>query len=175
MNGSEPIDQVPTSLYLVRRAEALLGTLHFFAAPRGDHVTRRLQFLAQIDFWEWEIDNLIYSFTNLDDRARTWESARHAEAKLHKFGVVVDAKIIRRVQWRGRRGWRLDQRPSRVAPADLLAETIDAWNALVDLSEAQFVRPMLEKADRFNIRTRRDLQALKKTLPGLAPAPEEPA
>ncbi len=172
MNASDQIDEVRTSLYLVRRAEALLGTLRFFAAPSGDHVTRRLQFLAQVDFWEWEIDNLIYSFTNLEERARTWESARHAEAKLHKFGVVVDAKVISRVQWRGRRGWRLNQRPSRVAPADLLAETIDMWNALVDLAEAQFVRPMLKKAERFNIQMRHDLQSLKKKMPALSAADE---
>ena len=57
-------NQPRSSLYLVLRAEALLGSLKFFISET-DSVRRRVQFLAQSDFWEWEIDNLIYSFTNL--------------------------------------------------------------------------------------------------------------
>ena len=168
MKAAEQHDVARTSLYLVRRAEALLATLRFFAATKGDALTRRLQFLAQVDFWEWEIDNLIYSFTNLEERSRTWASPRHAEAKLHQIGVVVDAKVILRVHWR--RGWRVDEQTRRVAPVDLLAETVEAWNALVDLAEGHFVRPMQKQAERFNIQTRRDLQGLKKKMPELGPA-----
>ena len=81
-----------TSFYLVRRAEALLGALRFFDAPQ--HGPRRLlQFLAQSDFWEWELDNLIYSFTNLAERQETWRSTRSAVIKLGQLGIAMDMSI----------------------------------------------------------------------------------
>src|SRR5687768_10422755 len=88
-----------TSLYLVLRAEALTGALKFFLAPMSDK-RRRLQFLAQSDYWEWEIDNLIFSFTNLAERQKTWTDSRTQLDKLYKLGVPVDVKMLKEVRWR---------------------------------------------------------------------------
>lgn len=161
-------DEARTSLYLVRRAEALIGALKFFADDAGHRTfERRLQFLAQSDFWEWELDNLIYSFDSLAERSRTWESSTAALHKLGRLGVVVDAKVVRRVRWRGG-AWRVTHATRRVAPAALLREAVELWNALVDRAEAEFVAPMRKRADRFNINALRDLKHLQKRVPGPA-------
>jgi len=156
-----------TSLYLVRRAEALIGALKFFASGR-DATVRRLQFFAQSDFWEWEIDNLIYSFENLAERSASWATSAAAVGKLGRLGVVVDARVARRVRWH--HGWQVTGTQRRVAPVDLLREAVDLWNALVDRVEEQFVAPMRRKADKYNIQTVRDLNRLRKRMPVLGGA-----
>lgn len=161
-SAAEP-EQVRTSLYLVRRAEALIGALKFFANDVGNATERRLQFLAQSDFWEWELDNLAYSFETLAERSRTWASGAAATRKLNQLGVVVDAKIVRRVKWHG--GWRVREDRRRVAPAELLREAVELWNGLIDRVEVQFVAPMRENADRYNIQTVRHLGHLRKSVP----------
>lgn len=159
-------DQVRTSLYLVRRAETLIGALKFFANDGGNATERRLQFLAQSDFGEWELDNLVYSFESLAERSRTWETSAAALQKLGRLGIAVDAKVVRKVRWRG--DWRVRAETRRVAPVDLLREAVDLWNGLVDRVEAQFVAPMRAKADKFNIQTLRHLGHLRKRMPEFA-------
>jgi hypothetical protein len=156
-------EQSRTSLYLVLRAEALLGALRFFNdSERND---RAFHFLAQIDYWEWEVDNLIYSFTNLVDRSRTWESPTAAMRKLESLGIAVSTKVIHRVRWQSR--WKRQQEHRRVAPVSLLRVTIDLWNALIDTAEVRFIEPMRENAERFNMQVARDLRRLRKTMPEL--------
>lgn len=152
-----------TSFYLVRRAEALLSALRFFDSPQ--QASRRLlQFLAQSDFWEWELDNLIYSFTNLAERQETWRSTRSALLKLGQLGIALDAKMLKQVSWRGGR-WRVELGGRRVAPVELLAEVLDVWTRLLDAAEARFIVPMREKAEKWNIQARHDLSALRRTMP----------
>jgi Cu2+-containing amine oxidase len=170
---SDDREEVRTSLYLVRRAEALLGTLKFFSNPSGNPVGRRLVFLAQVDFWEWEMENLIYSFTNFAERSLTWQSPEHVKEKLWALGVVADEKLSGRVRWR-RGMWRVREEGRRVAPAELLAETVDAWNTLVDQAETHFIRPVREKMLRYNIQGLTSLQHLKKKMPELEMAQDEP-
>lgn len=161
-------EQVRTSFYLTRKAEALLGALRFFTEAKAP-LHRRLQFLAQSDFWEWEIDNLIYSFTNLQERSKTWQSSDHAIRKLSAMGIVVDVKVARKVRWRPRSThWQHKDSTRRVAPAELLKETIDLWNRLVDLADEHFVTSMRENAEKWNIRTATSLRYLKRQMPELA-------
>jgi hypothetical protein len=173
MSTTDDREEVRTSLYLVRRADALLGAVHFFLKEQGNPMARRLVFLAQIDFWEWEMENLIYSFTNFAERSRSWQSPEHVRDKLWQIGVVADAKVSGRVRWR-RGMWRVHEEGRRVAPVDLLAETVRAWNQLIDLCETHFVRKFRDKIERFNIQARTDLQHLKKKMPELEPAHDEP-
>jgi hypothetical protein len=160
-------EQVRTSFYLTRKAEALLGVLRFFAEPMAP-LHRRLQFLAQSDFWEWEIDNLVYSFTNLQERSKTWQSSDHAMRKLGAMGVVIDVKVARRVRWRPlTRHWQHKDSTRRVAPVELLKETINLWNQLVDLADERFVASMRENAKKWNIQAATSLRHLKKQMPDL--------
>lgn len=154
-----------TSLYLVRRAEALLGALQFFRKGGGDTVSRRLRFLAQSDFWEWEMENLIYSFVNLAERARTWDADEFAVRKLGHLGIKLDAKLVKSARWRG--DWRIETNTQRVAPVELLQQVIDLWNELLALCEGHFVQPMQDKAKKYGIETRKDLKHLCKSMPDL--------
>jgi hypothetical protein len=158
-------EHLRTSFYLTRKAEALLGVLRFFHEPRSP-LHRRLQFLAQSDFWEWEIDNLIYSFTNFQERSKTWRSSDRAIRKLGALGVVVDAKVARKVRWRLEH-WQHKDATRRVAPVEMLKEVIDVWNSLVDEVEALLVAPMRENAEKWNIQTVTSLRHLKKGMPEL--------
>lgn len=163
---TEQTRQLRTSLYLVNRADALLGALKFFLNTAGDSRERRLQFLVQSDFWEWEIDNLIYSFTNFAERKQTWESGHAAKQKLTKLGLVLDAKLVKRVRWRDR--WQLQTHTSRVAPAAMLRDVIDVWNELVRVTESEFVTPFRDNAKKWNIDTRLDLKSLRKEMPNIS-------
>ena len=156
-------EQFQSSLYLVRRAEALLGALRFFSAPAANALERRFQFLAQNDFWEWEVENLIYSFTSFAERSKTWQTSQHAIEKVGQLGIAIDAKLAERIRWHG--GWQIREKTHRVAPMDLLAEVITEWNHLIDLAEAAFIEPMRKNAEKFNIQTRKDLMELRKSLP----------
>ena len=166
-----------TSLYLIRRADALLGALRFFSVSTGDTTRRRLQFLAQSDFWEWEIDNLIYSFTNLAERRETWRSPHATREKLGQLGIVVNAKILRNARWRsngsrrypvrGAGEWKVTQTGERIAPVALLKQVIDEWNLVINLVETQFIAPMRKDVERWNIQTRKDLSSLRKQMPKL--------
>jgi hypothetical protein len=174
MNGLNTNDANKTSLYLVRRTDALLGALRMFCESR-DANRRRLQFLAQSDFWEWEMDNLIYSFTNLSERQKTWRSREATTAKLAGLDIAVNAKLIRKAFWRHNSGqtekklgrWKITNENTRVAPVALLQEVVNVWNQLIELVSAEFVEPMQKSVVRFNIQTRRDLTSMRKTMPEL--------
>lgn len=156
-------EQKKTSFYLLRRAEALLGAVRFFRNEGASAPQRQLRFLAQSDFWEWEMENLIYSFTSFAERARTWRTAEAANQKLLAIGIVVDAKVVKSARWRGE--WRLRQRDERVAPVEMLRQTIDEWNLLIREVEARFVTPMAKIATRYNVQTVRNLGHLLKNMP----------
>lgn len=160
---TERYDSQRTSLYLVRQADALLGALRLFTVVNGNAKPRRLQFLAQSDFWEWEIDNLIYSFTTLAERQRTWSSTSATVAKLGQLGIAVDVKLLRAAKWRGH--WKVQQAGTRVAPIDMLDQVVEAWNGLIDQLEAEFIEPMQEKVERWNVQSRKDLKGLRKQMP----------
>lgn len=113
--SARPAEPIRTSLYLVRRAEAVIGALRFFLDPTGDARQRRMSFLAQSDFWEWEVDNLIYSFVNFDERSRTWRSPRAVFERLGQLGIVVPSMMSSRPIWRQSR-WRTTGDKRRVAP-----------------------------------------------------------
>ena len=157
--------ELRTSYYLTRKAEALLGVLRFFNERRAP-LHRRLQFLAQADFWEWEMDNLIYSFVNFQERSKTWRSSDDAIRKLGALGIAVDARTAKRVRWRLGH-WQHKDATRRVAPVAMLREAVDLWNEVVDLAEADFIAPMREKAERWNIQTLKSLRHMKKTMPPL--------
>lgn len=114
------------------------------------------------------MENLIYSFTNFEERSRSWRSPKHVQEKLWEIGVIANATLYGRAKWR-RGAWRVDRDGRRVAPVELLAETVQAWNQLIDLAEENFVRKFRDKIERFNIQARKDLQHLKKKMPALDP------
>jgi hypothetical protein len=162
--------QLRTSLYLAQRADAMLGTIRFFAADSGDGGDRRLQFLAQHEFWSWKLDNLVYSFASFAERQTLWSSAGNATAKIRSLGIAIDIKRIRGVVWsRGQsQNWQVRRQSTRVAPIDLLKQVLDAWNRLIDRCEKQFVEPMQRDAKLWGIQTVANLNSLRRSMPELS-------
>ena len=161
---SESSNEQRTSLYLVRRAEALKSALEFFSGDGASKQWRRLQFLTQSDFWEWEIDNLIYSFTNLAERSKTWDSADAAGKRLGELGVVVNTKTVRDARWSG--GWHLHRTGGRAAPVDLLREVIAVWNDLIDNAAKHAMSRTREKIEKYGVNAR-DPASMRKRMPDL--------
>lgn len=156
-----------TSLYLVRRAEALIGALRFFAGDGSHGNVRLVQFVTQSDYWEWEVDNLIYSFTNLAERQATWHSSHARGEKLAKLDVRISARMARQVRWQTEGGgWAVKTASVRVAPAEMLREAIDLWNAVVSRAESQVIAPVAKENRRWNIGAREDLRHLVREMPG---------
>lgn len=62
------------SLYLLNKCENLKTALDFFSG--GNHQIpgkiRRTIFLLQIDFWDWELEELIFSCKNFSERSAAW-------------------------------------------------------------------------------------------------------
>ena len=51
------------SQYLLVKVENLQQTITFFNADsESGSLGKRLLFLTQIDFWKWEVDELLFSF-----------------------------------------------------------------------------------------------------------------
>src|SRR5437868_395161 len=111
-----------TSLYLVRRAEALLGVIRFFSQATSRPMERELQFLAQSDYWDWEMENLIYSFANFAERSRTWRSDAAAINRLKSLGITVSVKLVKQARWK--ESWQVKQRTERATPAEFLMRVI---------------------------------------------------
>ena len=56
------------SNYLAAKADALSQVITFFKKHDGTAHLLAV-FLAQIDFWHWEMENLIFSFDTFEERA----------------------------------------------------------------------------------------------------------
>ncbi len=152
------------SIYLVMRAEALIGALRFFSNASARPV--RLQFLAQCDYWDWEMDNLIFSFVNFAERSATWESKQRTDRKLATLGIAVSTKVLSSVRPSGA-GWSLRRTTTRTVPTEMLREAVDLWNQLLETVEAELLAPMRREVERWNVQAVTDLTRLRKTMPDL--------
>jgi hypothetical protein len=102
------------SVYLVERCENFARVLSFFLAPHHwqSPGARELLvvFLAQLGFWEWELDNLIYAFTTFPDRAQAWEHENGfgLANTLKEQGILVRNTAVRNIKLKrqARRGRR---------------------------------------------------------------------
>lgn len=121
------------SQYLTRKCEALLEAISFFNRATGSHGPglneKRLTFLAQIDFWNWEMDELIYCVSSFGDRCKAWEASKtDLDRMLRTQGIIVrknqllDATAYRRWSYHVQ---------NVVAPVDKLKEVIEVWNKLL--------------------------------------------
>lgn len=121
--------QCKSSKYLREKVENFSNTLSFFMDSNHGHklTEKRLVFLAQIDFWEWEMETLIYSFSNFKERSKAWVG--DIESMVRKHGILVKTKCVEKTLWD--RGW-----PNNtVAPVKELNDCIDKWNQLLETCE----------------------------------------
>ncbi len=156
------------SVYLQEKCDALDQVLDFFVSRNPSFAQTRdeklVVFLSQIDVWDWEIDNLIYSFDTFADRATAWVHANGwglANA-LKARGVLVRASAVKDV--RAKRQARAGVRRSVVAPVRRLNEVIARWNLLLTTCEERVLVPAEERqtAVRLGAQVLADLSRYRK-------------
>jgi hypothetical protein len=139
------------SVYLQERCAELGRVLDFFLVVHRGQMPgideRLVVFLAQLGFWEWELDNLVFAFTTFAERARAWESDNgHALAEgLKARGLPVRFAAVKNVK--GKRLARAERVRQVVAPVAELNRVIAMWNALLALCEERVLLPAEERAE----------------------------
>lgn len=146
------------SVYLVSKAEALKTTLEFFH-KKHESSEKLIVFLTQIDFWDWEMDNLIYSFEDFEKRSQSWRAAKDLPDLLSQNKIDVRADALDKVIWKQDcANWReaCDLRYGRrsgqvhvVAPMETLNAVISRWNDLLDICEKKIISSHAKKAAQY--------------------------
>lgn len=134
------------SLYLLNKCENLQKSLSFFSG--GNYQTpakiRRTIFLLQIDFWDWELEELIFSFKNFSERSYAWGEKntwdcfelfkknnielRYDTLEEYKYWIKQNNKDINS---------KLYNVMVTIAPIEELNKTIKMFNDLLDLCEKE--------------------------------------
>lgn len=138
------------SIYLQERAEGLGRVLEFFLAPqRGQSPGPKemlVVFLAQLGFWEWELDNLVYAFQTFAERAEAWEHENGfgiANA-LKTRGLWVQTAAVK--DFKARRQARASRKHAVFAPIQSLNQVNAQWNELLELCEQRVLIAGEERA-----------------------------
>lgn len=84
------------SKYLTRKIEAFdMAFKFFFVKSREINATEKmLIFLANINFLDWEMENLIYFIINFEDRSKSFESYDDVLSKIIKNGFLIKKSKI---------------------------------------------------------------------------------
>lgn len=122
------------SVYLKERCETFSKLLdYFFVSGKCVTINERLiTFLYQIDFWDWEIENLIFSFDNFEERSKAWigdVSSTAVETSM-KHGFPLRTNLVN--FWRN---WIRRGNNEVVSPRDDLNKVVTKWNELLTLAE----------------------------------------
>ena len=148
-------DKPRYSQYLTEKAAALEKTLDFFLKDTGTH--RRsvnetlLVFLDQIFFWDWEMDELRYSFDSFKTRSKSWQEdgAGIAAGIESQVGVKLRPKVADGIDF-NRYCRKYGSGPVE-APYDACNKVIDKWNRLLKrceeriLVDAEFIQTYKDK------------------------------
>lgn len=125
-----------TSQYLKNKCDNLYQTISYFIGENSSWkrtaTEKRLTFLAQIDFWDWEMEELLYSFDSFSKRAELWkEKGLKREFAGNEF--LVRMNQVNEAEWNrsGEKYWNEEV----VAPIEELNRTVDRWNKLLDICE----------------------------------------
>lgn len=126
------------SVYLVEKCDGLEKVIDFFTHLQGSYLKaadeKLLVFLHQIDFWDWEIENLIFSFDNFEERSRAWKGGSMAEQIGARHGILVKSKISDDADF-NRKYRSCHEQEVVVAPRENLKVVVEKWNALLSLCE----------------------------------------
>jgi hypothetical protein len=137
------------SVYLEEKCHALSQVLDFFSAPPSALLQsldeKLVVFLSQLEFWEWELDNLIYSFTTFVDRVKAWDqySGRALVDSLKGRGIPVRVSAVKNLN--EKRMARKERVRQVEAPAAQLNDVIEKWNNLLRACEQRVLVPEDER------------------------------
>lgn len=157
------------SVYLQEKCANLEKVIDFFLMPQGTFLTtigeRLLSFLSQIDFWEWEIDNLVFSFATFEERSRAWEFEKGLIEGVQSQGMMVQKHLFNKLKEKRHR--KKGQGRKVVPPYDRLTIVVDKWNQLLRLCEDRVLLPRaeLDKLASLGAQILLDLTKFRKRLP----------
>lgn len=132
------------SQFLLDRAEALKQAFGYFVdtgvGPEERSTKEKLlSFLAQIDFWHWEMESLIFAYDNFDKRSRAWSESKNAmERLLVEKGFSVKKGILDEMRDKVRtREWLAYGRGKTevYAPMETLDQVLEVWDRVLDACE----------------------------------------
>lgn len=140
-------DKPRYSQYLTDKATALEKTLDFFLKETG--IYRRsvneslLTFLDQIKFWDWEMDELRFSFDNFNERSKSWQDsgAGIKNSIESQLGIMLKKNAAEGVDFNRyvrKHGGAVE------APYDVCNRVIDKWNRLLKRCEEQRAKKLKE-------------------------------
>jgi len=142
------------SRFLKSRIENFAEALTFFT-PMPQ---RQMAFLLQIDFWDWEMDEILYAVSSFGDREKAWHlSGRTADDLLGSQGILIRAKTRKSYG-------NAVQVTKVVAPLADLRSLIDRWNNLIGRCEALLDRDEIEKTLLVGGKALQDLTKYRKTI-----------
>jgi hypothetical protein len=148
------------SQYLVEKCKTLDKVLEFFMGPDKE---RRINFLAQIGFWEWEMDTLIYSVSSFEERSRAWAAASSTEDALRKQGILLRAGLVKSTRYDKQMREKYGVKVS--APVSQLNEVIGRWNELLDVCENTLMSKKLDEAvENFGANVLTSLEKFRKKI-----------
>jgi hypothetical protein len=165
------------SVYLEERCENLARVLDFFLAPhRGQSPgidEMLIIFLSQMNFWDWELDNLIYAFAGFEERSTAWDhqNGRGIANALSTQGIWVRNEAVAGLK--EKRQARVGRTRQVYAPVDQLNRVIGQWNHLLQLCEQRVLVPPSERQEAVSLGAQLlpDLSRFRKTpLPEPTPA-----
>lgn len=156
------------SVYLIERASSLTQALNFFTKGQKniDGDEKKMIFLAQIDFWDFEVESLIYCFQSFAERQKAWNTIGSVEEKISKNKLLIRPNFIKnlgdsRSHWR----WRYQRRANVVAPIEALLNLVNEWNVLLDRSEYLLAtEKMAKNANLCGVKVLTNLQGFKKRI-----------
>lgn len=155
------------SVYLLNKANSLLTALDFFETSRLTTIEeKRLIFLSQIDFWDWELENLIFSFQNFSERSDVWEDADAILKSIQRLGLPVKNNLVRNMNWSRKwyQWYRKQSLPQVTAPFEVLQKVINKWNKLLDCCEKKLLRKDAENDIKFGANIVPNLDKYRKSL-----------
>lgn len=118
-----------TSIFLKERVAVLRQALSFFAGNKSNipSYTRKCIFMSQIDFWDFEMDSLIYCFDSFEQRQRQWSHIGSLHERMEKNNIIVNSKTIKKLY----ENTIYNPHKPITAPIEDLNSLIDFWNEII--------------------------------------------
>jgi len=156
------------SKYLIRKIEAFDTAFKFFSkCSSGMGVEEKMMiFLCNMNFWDWEIENIIYSVVNFEDRSEAFENFSSLIEGVMKSGFLLkqskveDVKLDRR--WKNHSSCRSKSTSQMVAPVDQLNQLIDDWNDFLSRIEKKLMSKTAKSFENWGENMKADLSSFKK-------------
>lgn len=152
--NTEAIHNQRPSLFLEQRIACFAVTLAFFSRQTQFKVA----FLLQLDFWDWEMDEILYAVANFSEREKAWRVSGHTAGEmLVAGGIHLKNRAI------GSYG------PSKqshrvIAPQDDLAKLVTRWNDLLSECERMLDPNTIAQMAKTGGKALQDLTKYRKNL-----------